>query len=198
MNRDNPQGTPTEAEIAWLAGILEGEGTVMLGAWVRNESKAIRQGSVAPGMLKATVNLKFYNTDAGIMTKVVDILEKLSIGYHVREREMKPMQKPGGEGYYKSTDPMITATISTLPMAYRLAKVLRPWCFGEKGHRLDLIIQYLARRFAKAEKAGTVRTEYDIADLTTIRDFYRRFVKRPDNNLRLIEGLLNEHEQSAA
>lgn len=198
VNRDNPQGTPTEAEIAWLAGILEGEGTVMLGAWVRNGSNAVVAGSIAPGALKISVNIKFYNTDAGIIAKVVDILDRLGIGYHVKEREMKPMLKPGGEGVYSPTAPMLTVTISVMPVAYTLAKLLRPWCFGEKGARLDLIIQYLARRFARAEAAGKTRTEYDVNDLRIVNSFYARFARRPDNNAHLLARLLNEHERSAA
>ncbi len=198
MNRDNPQGTPTEAEIAWLAGILEGEGTVSLAAWVRNESNAVVQGSIAPGAMKISVNIKFYNTDAGIIAKVVDILDRLGMGHHVKEREMKPMRRAEGDGFYKPTAPMLTVTVSVLPIAYALAKVLRPWCFGEKGRRLDLAIQYLARRLERAQAAGKCRTEYDVGDLRIVSDFYTQFARRPDNNARLLERLLNEHERSAA
>lgn len=195
MNTDNPQGTPTEAEIAWLAGILEGEGTVSLAAWVRNENVAGNNGNIGPGTMKVGANLKFYNTDAGIIAKVIDVLSRLGIQYHLKEREQKPMPRQNGEGTYGGADPMLTVTISKLGVAYRLAKLLYPWCFGEKKHRLSMMIQYLAQRFAKTESTG-LATPYDVEDLRIVSEFYSRFARRPDNNSKLLVGLLNELERT--
>ena len=51
MDRENQQGTPTEAEIAWLGGIIEGEGSVMLSCFVRDERAKPKVG----------VEIKLYN-----------------------------------------------------------------------------------------------------------------------------------------
>lgn len=194
MNTDNPQGTPTEAEIAWLAGILEGEGTVSLAAWVRNEKPSMSNGELQPGCMKIGVNLKFYNTDAGIMAKVSDVLNRLGIQYHLKEREQKPMLRPNGEGTYGGADPMLTVTVGKLGVAYRLAKILYPYCYGQKKQRLALVIQYLAQRFAKsgAEKMPP----YDVEDLRIVQQFYASHARRPDNNSKLLAGLLNELERT--
>ena len=45
MNRDNQQEIPTEAEIAWLGGIIEGEGSVSLSCYVRNEKSKPKMGT---------------------------------------------------------------------------------------------------------------------------------------------------------
>ena len=195
MNRGNPQGTPTESEIAWLAGILEGEGTVSLAAWVRHE-KVVDAQSIQPGTMKVSVNLKFYNTDAGIIAKVTDVLSRLGIQHHLKEREQKPMRRASGEGVYVSADPMLTVTVGKLGVAYRLAKLLHPWCFGSKRHRLEMVIQYLANRFAKTTETGHSSIPYDADDLRTVSEFYARFASRPDNNSKLLAGLLNELERT--
>lgn len=188
MDRDNQQGTPTEAEIAWLAGVIEGEGSVMLSCWVRKDEAKPKIG----------VEIKLYNTDGGIIKKAVDVIERLGLKHHLSEREQKPMKMENGSKY-GAADPMMSLTVKRLDSAYALAKLLRPWMFGEKGHRLDLIIQYLARRLKKIQENGGdfQWVKLDHGDVSIVVDFYRRFVKRPGHNRALVEGLLNEYEQSA-
>jgi hypothetical protein len=191
MNRENQQGTPTEAEIAWLAGIVEGEGTVALSCYIRSE----RQSTPKVG-----VEIKLYNTDAGIIRKATDILERLGLSFHLGERAQPPMMMASGEKY-GGRDPMLTLTVKRMESAYLLAKLLRPWMFGDKGARLDLIVQYLARRIEKFDMVGGMligrRVPLDREDTRLVVDFYRRFVTRPGHNRHLVEGLLNEYEQSA-
>jgi len=191
MNRDNQQGTPTKAEIAWLAGVIEGKGSLALSCFIRNERHKSKP--------KIGVEIKLYNTDAGIIKKAVDIVERLGLKYYLSERAQKPTKKPGDEKY-SGQDPTLFLIVKRLQSAYLLAKLLRPWIFGDKGHRLDLIIQYLARRLKKiADNDGNHRNVcLDYGDISIVVDFYKRFVKRPGHNRKLVEGLLNEYEQSAA
>jgi hypothetical protein len=186
MGRDNQQGTPTEAEIAWLSGVIESEGSVMLSCYVRKERCKPKIGT----------EIKLYNTDAGIIHKAVDILERLGVGHYISERQQKPMKMKNGKEYGASC-PMLALTVKNLEQAYRLAKIIRPWFFGEKGPRLDLMIQYLARRLAKIEASGNLRVPLDRGDVQIVVDFYRKHVTRPGHNRHLVEGLLNEYEQAA-
>ena len=189
MNKDNQQGTPTEAEIAWLAGIIEGEGSVTLSCHIRKKGAKPKVG----------VEIKLYNTDGGIIKKAVDVVERLGLGYYLNERPQKPMQMKGGQNY-GAQDPMLSLTVKNLGDAYRLGKILRPWVFGDKGNRLDLMIQYLARRLKKIhDNGGNFRNvPLDEGDLRLVVEFYRKHVKRPGHNRKFVEGLLNEHEQPAA
>ncbi len=132
------------SEIAWLAGVIEGEGSYALSTWQRSEGQAPKIG----------VQVKLYNTDAGIIQKAVAILESSGITYHVGERDQKPMLKPGGEGHYASPKSMLTITVSRLASVEKLIKLLEPWTFGEKRHRLALIRLYVERRVQKIAQAG--------------------------------------------
>ena len=126
MNTDNQQATPTEPEIAWLAGIIEGEGTLMMSLWHHNGQER------AP---KVGLQVKLYNSDAGIIRKAASILERLAVGYHLKERDMPPMSKPGGIGHYAPTAPMLTMTVSKLDAVYKIVTAIRPWLFGEASMR---------------------------------------------------------------
>lgn len=187
MGKDNQQGTPSEAEIAWLSGVIESEGSVMLSCYVRQEGRKPKIGT----------QIMLYNTDAGIIHKAVDVLERLGIGHYITERPQKQMCMADGKKY-GAPCPMLSVAVKNIEQAYRLAKIIRPWFFGEKGPRLDLMIQYLARRLAKIEATGNTRVPLDRGDVQLVVDFYRKHVTRPGHNRHLVEGLLNEYEQTAS
>ena len=178
MNRDNQQEIPTEAEIAWLGGIIEGKGSVSLSCYVRNEKSKPKMGT----------EIKLYNTDAGIIGKATDIIERLGLSFHLAERAQKPMKMASGE-QYGGKDPMLILTVKRLESAYILGKLLHPWMFGDKHHRMTLIIQYLSRRLSKIEKHGH-NVEIDKGDVEIVAKFYREHVKRPGHNRHLVEKLL--------
>lgn len=187
-HEDNQQATPTESEIAWLAGVIEGEGTLMMSLWMRNENRDTKP--------KVGLQVKIYNSDAGIMRKACEILERLAVGFHLREREMKPMLKPDGDGHYHPTAPMLTITISNLAMVRKILKTIRPWLFGDKGARADLMLKFLDRRFAKYDDQSMgKRAPYDAGDIRIVHQFTKS-TKRGD--IATVERVLNELEQSAA
>ena len=187
MDRENQQKTPiTEGEIAWLAGVIECDGSVTLSAHCRKEKPK--------AMPKVGVEIKFYNTDAGLIAKVVDILERLNVGHYILNRPQKQMEMANG-AIYGAKKEMLAVCVKRLTHAYVLAKILRPWFFGEKGHRLDLVIQFLARRYAKTgftNSGSSKHGEYDKGDIELIQKFYRECVKKPSVNKDLVEGLLRD------
>lgn len=189
MNTDNRQGTPSEAEIAWVAGIIEGEGTLMLSAHRRNE----RQSTI-PGNPKVTAYVVLYNTDGGIIRKFVEILNRMGINPHIGEREQKPMMRPGG-GEYRPTATMLRASIKSMGATHKLLTAIRPWLFGDKSARADLMLQFLESRFKRsAEETKGVATPYDQGELGIVDRFYRLTRKGRSGAL---DGLLNEQEQCA-
>ena len=179
----NQQATPTEAEIAWLGGIIEGEGSLAMSIYHHN-GKA-RQPKVG---LKVIV----YNSDAGIMKQVVSILSRLMIGHHIRDRELPPMRKASGDGHYSPTAPMLIVTIGKLSAVYDVLKAIRPWLYGDKAARADLMLQFLERR---SKKNNGKRTQYDAGDIRIVLEFARMGRRQ---STALIEGVLNELEQSTA
>lgn len=182
MVTDNPQATPSEAEIAWLAGIIEGEGSIALSAWSR--------GAGNPSDRKVGFNLKIYNTDALIIKKCVSILDRLNIGLHLKEREQKPMLRPDGNGHYSSPDPMLTITVSQFDAALALVRTIKPWLFGQKAARADLLQRYLTRRAEKFAAAnGYKRLKLDDGDWALVREFST--LSRVKHQPALV-GVLNE------
>lgn len=186
--KDNQQQTPTDGEIGWLAGIIEGEGSISLSCWIRSKNSKPKIGT----------EIRIYNTDAGIIKKIVDILERLDCGYYINERQQKPMKTAEGSKY-GGIDPMLTICIKTLPEAYKLGKIIQPWLYGDKADRLDLMLQYLSRRLKKIEdNGGNFRNVFlDHGDCKIVVDFYKRFVKRPGHNRHLVEGMLNDFTQDS-
>jgi hypothetical protein len=188
MDRDNQQATPTEGEIAWLAGIIEGEGTLCMSMWTRASYAIDRRPKIG-------LQIKIYNSDAGIIRKAAAILELLAVGFHLREREMPPMARPGGQGEYAPTAPMLTLTISRLSSVNSVLEAIRPWLFGEKSARADLMLQFLARRFAKyADESMGKRAAYNAGDVRLVL----AFAKNGRGDVATVERVLNELEQSAA
>lgn len=184
MDRDNQQEIPTDVELAWLAGVIECDGTIMLSCFARKEGAKPKMGT----------EIKIYNTDGGITAKAVDILERLGLSHYIAERKQKPIDLKNGKSYGDKTKPMLAISVKKMKPAYILGKLLHPLMFGEKKHRLSLVIQFLARRLEKIESnGGNYRNlSYDKKDCEIVVDFYKRFVKRPGHNRHLVEAILND------
>lgn len=188
MDRDNQQATPTEGQIAWLAGVIEGDGTLMMSLWKRNDGPDRKP--------KVGLQIKLYNADAGIIRQAALVLELMMARYHLKEREMLPMAKPGGDGHYTSTDPMLTLTISRMSAVETVLKAIRPHMFGDKAARADLMLKFLERRFAKFEDDSMgKRAPYDAGDIRLVLTFAQS-AKRSD--VKTVERVLNELEQCTA
>lgn len=186
MNGVNRQATSTEMEIAWLAGIIEGEGTLMMGLWRRDEKSKPKVG----------LQVKIYNSDAGIVRKCAEILESIAIGFHLNEREMPAVRKPEGEGTYRANAPMLTLTVSKLDHVDKILKAIKPWLFGDKAARADLMLRFLERRFEKFESDSMgKRAPYDADDLRIVLQFAQSARR---SAVATVERVLNELEQSAA
>ena len=157
-----------------------------MGLWQRNDRTKPKVG----------LQVKIYNSDAGIILKCADIIERMSIGFHLNEREQKPMLKADGAGEYRSIDPMLTLTVSALDHVRRILVAIRPWLFGGKATRADLMLKFLERRFAKFEDESMgKRAPYDAGDIRLVLQFVKNG-KRGD--LKAVERVLNELEQNAA
>jgi len=159
----------------------------MLSAWTRNERTSLKDAKIG-------LQITIYNTDAHLMRHVVDLLDRIGVKFHVKEREMNPLKKEGG-GEYRSVNPMITIRIGKLGDVDTMLKILRPWLFGDKAARADIMARYLENRFRKIREAGNLRqVPYAKDDLELASEFYglTRMGKSPQ-----VERLLNEHEQSS-
>ena len=183
---DNQQATLTEADIGWLAGIIEGEGSLSMNAYDRKDRGC---------NLKVQTSIVIYNTDAGIINKATRILDQLDVGYYVKERDQKPMMREGG--HYMPTASMLSLLMKGLEDGLKVLRIIRPHMCGDKSHRADLMIRYLARRFEKIkDNGGNHRNlKIDREDLQVVADFYK-ITKRSKPNT--VKRVLNELERCTA
>lgn len=195
---DDQQATPTEAEIAWLGGIIEGEGTLSL-APQRTGKPSVKTGEQYH---KIHVVVRLYNSDAGIILKALEIMERLGVNPHMTEREQKPLQLEGRDAY-TSRNSMITLHVGLMAPAQRLLRAIRPWLFGEKSKRADIMLRFLDQRLDKIEQrkarkvtsgGGGWKVPYDESDWKLCAEFME--LTRSTKKV-FVAGVLNEYEQSA-
>lgn len=77
MNRDNQQETASEAEKAWLAGFIDGEGSLSIG-----NLKSKKTVALSP-------RLSIPNTDKANIAKVCAILDKILVSGHLEKKETR-------------------------------------------------------------------------------------------------------------
>ena len=178
------QASPTDCELAWLAGIIEGEGSLAM---------SIHRHNGPDRKPKVGLKVLIYNSDAGIVKQAVSIFTRMEVGYHLRERELPPMLKPGGEGHYAPTAPMLIIVVSKLTEVDCILRSIRPWLYGEKAARADLMLQFLKRRFEKFASRMGKRAAYDAGDIRLVLEFAKKGRRQ---GTELIETVLNELEQN--
>ncbi|MBU3905379.1 MAG: hypothetical protein KJ906_04505 [Nanoarchaeota archaeon] len=103
-----------EADIGWLAGILDGEGTVAL---------------QVQGKEKRPKLVSFYNTDKTVMEKVIKILKDLDISYKCFSRFMNKEAKK----------PIITIRVSRIKHMKKLLEILLPHLTCKKENAIKIL-----------------------------------------------------------
>lgn len=104
------------ADIGWLAGILDGEGTV-----------AIYKGGPK--------SVSFYNTSHLVMNKVIKILENLGVQYKYSERYANSNFKKNGERFKL----LLTVGLYRMQHMKKLLKILYPHLTCKKDNALKIL-----------------------------------------------------------
>lgn len=131
---DNQQ--VTNVDLAWLAGIWDGEGTISCRKGVQQRGK--KNPQFAP-------RVSMVNTDTQILHEVVRILDTLDIKYYFREK--------GVGGFEGSRKPCFIISVETLGNAARLLTAIRPYLRG-KGFQADMMLKFVNSRLAKVKLRG--------------------------------------------
>ncbi len=142
--------------------------------------------------LKVQTTIVIYNTDAGIIRQALHVLDGMGVTYYVKERDQKPMMHEGG--HYMPTASMLSILVKSLSGGIKLLTAIRPWLFGDKAARADIMLRYLTKRFAKIEaNGGNHRNmKMDREDYESVADFYK-LTKR--SNPETVKRVLNELER---
>ena len=183
----NQQGTlnVSEKELGWLAGIIDGEGSVILFLGVRKGGKI---NNVSPQVIVG-------NTDFALMEKYVDILTRLNVGVHVSTR--LPRYQTGVEGSKPSNKAYKTLKVASTAGFKRvkaLLDVITPYLVTDKRRKAELLLQLIDRRLARCVSNGMYsNTRYDRGDLEIMWQICQMMKSK---HAHLIEGLLRDYEQS--
>lgn len=183
----NQQGTfnVSEAELGWTAGIIDGEGSVILFLGVRAGNKI---NNVSPQVIVA-------NTDFAMMDRYVDILGRLGVGVHVSIREPRgPTGIVAAQAPKSRYKTLKVASTAGFKRTQKLLRVIAPYLVTEKRKKSELLLELIDRRLARCVENGKYsNTRYDHGDLEIM---WRICQMMRSKHAHLIEGLLRDYEQS--
>lgn len=182
----NQQGTLTDAEAGWLAGVIDGEGSITL-----NVRKKHWKGWQGVGV---DLSIMLTNTDAGIIEKAVAIIEKL-VGSqpYVYEGRTKELYRADGRAYHNELVKLLQLNVAKMGHIRAVLMAIEPHLAGEKRSRARLALAFIERRLSrKGPRTQNGPSWYDGYDWAIVQEFYQLKGKPLPPEIR---GLLNEHEQ---
>lgn len=150
---DNQQ--VTKEEIGWLAGIIDGEGTV--GMYYQNKKK---YHTINP-------SIEIVNTDPSILNKIMFILVRLDCTPYIQTKKHNVKLNPNWKLSYN-------LKIQKQIKLRRLIPIILPYLTGIKKYKADLILQFLLSRMNKGKPSNKDYTEYEhklIDEFRNLRDY---------------------------
>jgi len=188
-DRDNQQQTVSDFEIGWLAGIIEGEGSICLQIHKRKDRSQ---------QLRVTPKVIWTNSDMVLIEKSVSILERLKIGkwvHHTRPNNVSTLFKLNGKHTPKFKD-VAYIHVSGMKRVQKLLSVISDHIAGEKKERAIILGNFIKRRLSNGTNSNgrPSNYSYDDEDVSMMLDFLR-LTKSP--NYDKIVGMLNEHTREA-
>jgi len=137
-----------DTDLAWLAGIMEGEGTFAIYHQVRKTSK-----NGPSGQLRGCVSLT--NTDPTLINKAYEIFMSLGVEMHIHEYKNK-------KGSTRPVYDMQTAQQSKVKL---ICEKLLPFLYGEKKAKAEMLLRFVTKRLDKG------KAPYDEDDWKSFREF---------------------------
>lgn len=185
MNRDNQQETGSVARIGWLAGIIDGEGSITLLVSHRDGKDGRKQA------LRMSPRVIIGNTDPGIIGRVMEVLDDLGITRYVKHDRPMARDIPG----FHPTKAMTTVYVEGFDRVQRLLSAVLPHIAGEKRIRAEIILRFVAQRIKRCEDAGKAKNiSYTKDDLDIVIEFLQ-LTRSP--NIERVTRLLNDYTQEA-
>ncbi len=140
----------TEIERAWLAGIIDGEGSISL---FSNQEKS--------GSIKIKPVINFVNTDLGIVNEALSILHKAGCKPYIVNRRQSTKNSRHRD--------VVEVKASSVPEVKKFLELVAPYLKGEKKHKAEILLRYVSRREEKFKLGDYSYDEDDWQDLTAIR-----------------------------
>jgi len=146
---DNQQAT--REELAWLAGIIDGEGYIGI------QLERIRKHSIAR---RATVGMQISNTDEEICLKAVSIIKKIGIN---------PYLKIDKTALKKSSKKIVyVVVVHRMALMIRLLKPVLQYLTGNKKKRAELVLEFCELRMKNYIHGSHTKNFYNDRELEII------------------------------
>lgn len=147
-------GNQQERSLSWLAGILDGEGSI-----------SVQVYTLPDGRVRLTPFVSIVNSDEGILTACREILTEVGV---VHRNCGKPMTESG----YPGTLICSAIRVDGQKPVKKLLEQIQPYLRSVKRERAATILTYLASREERGlqrDKLGRVRrAEYSRAEIELI------------------------------
>lgn len=186
---DNQHGTPTDAELGWLAGIIDGEGTIAFSVYeLRHRERRLQDVRVKPQIIVC-------GTDQALIKAAAEIMHKIGAGAHVQERV------PRYPGFaHKVCKTAWALNVSGFKRVRTLLPAVTPHLRSIKKTKAQLVLRYIDQRFAK--RADNSRMPLELDDLLLIREIIEFSAIHnakgpPARNLDKIERLVRDYTRDA-
>lgn len=186
---DNPQGTlpVSETEKAWLAGIIDGEGSIILSIQVHGNK-----------LWNALPEVHVGNTEKVMIETIGDIYNRLGVGRHISRRKLSKTNGVTGQRGMAYRDLYVVAVIGFLRVRKLLPQVL-PYLVTSKRQKGELILRYVERRCARiypeGENRGSRQGRKACYSLADVRLMHQIASLGRTKHLPVIEGLLRDLER---
>lgn len=144
----------TETDRAWLAGIIDGEGSISLFAFQEKD-----------GYTKLKPSISFVNTDLGIINKALEILEQADCSTHIHRRELSKKNPKHKDVYEVKAGAILEIE--------KFLLLVSPYLSGDKKAKAEILLRFVRRRKSRREQHGrndlATYTPEDWDDLHLIR-----------------------------
>lgn len=191
---DNPQGTlsiVSEAELGWLGGMIDGEGTVAFSVYYRENSMNV---------IRAKPQIIVTGTDRALIERVADIIGRLGVGVHFQTRDLRNVRYTGRVTNASKFRPLHVVTVAGFKRTMKLLPIVLPHVYSIKRQKGEMMLRYMTRRMAKVAALGSW-APHDVEDLEGILELMQfseiHRGKGPGSKYtREIEGLLRDITQN--
>lgn len=140
-----------DTDLAWLAGIWEGEGSILLYSRPVNDKR-----------IQITPLVTVTNTDVGIVNKARKIVEEMGCNFSWRE------YKPKGKASYLQCYKLSSAHAGNIKI---FLEHILPYMVGAKKAYGETLLAFVSRRVEKAREQNVVlkHLKYDNEDYEFLR-----------------------------
>lgn len=163
----NPQGTltVTDLELGWLAGMIDGEGTVAFSVYWRKTETWTNEVRVKPQIIVS-------GTDKTMLERVADIIGRLGVGVHFQSRQQLIAYKSSLARDTTKYRPLHVVTVAGYKRTMKLLSIIGPHLVSAKGEKGRMMHRYMTRRLEKTAVGGRWATQ-DAEDLQLMLEIMR-------------------------